>query len=226
MKKLSMFLTVCMLVALPFGNVQAEEEVHDFGVFETPEGSDEPGPVEPGMSYTVDFSLEQGQLFSFVTMLAESNDWFLSSHEGIDVHSLLGEGQDQVEITDKIHIYDAGTEANQTLGEGDNQAPRQSEPNTGPEDSDDHVRMIDETIDQSVSDIATFTIEKGEEEGSYSLIIEVKENSVSALSPGVWLTFSDQNPLYSLNEPAKENGLEALAEDGDPSKLISWLEGL
>ena len=39
------------------------------------------------------------------------------------------------------------------------------------------------------------------------------------LAPGVWVVHNQDNPFFTDGLPAFENGLEALAEDGDPSQL-------
>ena len=43
-------------------------------------------------------------------------------------------------MTDYIHLYDAGTEIDETPGSGPNQAPRQSGPDTGPADPNNIIR--------------------------------------------------------------------------------------
>lgn len=39
------------------------------------------------------------------------------------------------------------------------------------------------------------------------------------LSPGLWVLHSDQNPLFKTGKPDRGDGLEALAEDGNPGTL-------
>jgi hypothetical protein len=43
------------------------------------------------------------------------------------------------------------------------------------------------------------------------------------LSPGVYAVHSEPGPLFTAGEPARDNGLEALAEDGDPMALADSL---
>ncbi|RZO57153.1 MAG: hypothetical protein EVA89_22890 [Sandaracinaceae bacterium] len=46
----------------------------------------------------------------------------------------------------------------------------------------------------------------------------------TALSPGVWLAHEDADPLFTEGERDRGEGLEALAEDGDPSALAASLD--
>ena len=46
-------------------------------------------------------------------------------------------------MSDRVYLWDAGTEVDQTPGEGADQAPRQAGPNTGDVDPDDQVRILE-----------------------------------------------------------------------------------
>lgn len=100
-------------------------------IFNTPVGATDPSPVGPGSAYEFTISAHPGQYLTFATMFIQSNDWFFSpGPDGIalfdaDGHPISGD------ITDQIFLWDAGTEVNQTPGEGPDQGPRQSGPNTG-----------------------------------------------------------------------------------------------
>ena len=79
--------------------------------------------------------------FPFATMLMQSNDLFVSpAGSGIplfdaDDKPIVGQF-----VTNRLKMWDAGTEANEVPGEGAYQAPRQSNTNTGPKDEDRTVR--------------------------------------------------------------------------------------
>src|SRR5688572_5589013 len=47
-----------------------------------------------------------------------------------------------------------------------------------------------------------------------------------ALSPGMFLLSEKSAPLFSEGKPARKNGLEMQAEDGDPSGLVSSFEAM
>jgi hypothetical protein len=48
---------------------------------------------------------------------------------------------------------------------------------------------------------------------------------VSPLAPGVWAVSATGEPLFTAGQPDRGQGLEALAEDGDPSSLAAALAG-
>ena len=99
-------------------------------VFTTPDGEESAGPAVPGSSYSFTFAAVPGDYLSFATMFVQSNDWFFATvPSGID----LFDGDEPLigDITDQIGLWDAGTEIDETPGEGPNQAPRQSGPDTG-----------------------------------------------------------------------------------------------
>jgi len=112
------------------GHIGADGEMLH-GVFNTPVGSNGPGPIGPGGAYEFTFMAKPGMHLSVITMFGQSNDWFYApSHRGID---LFKNGKAiSGDITSEFMLYDAGTEVNEEPGIGPNQAPRQSAPNTGP----------------------------------------------------------------------------------------------
>ena len=100
------------------------------GAFAIPDGADEPGPALPGSSYSFTFEAMDGDYLSFATMFVQSNDWFFAtSSSGISLFD--GEAPLDGDITNLVYLWDAGTEVDETPGEGDNQAPRQASANTG-----------------------------------------------------------------------------------------------
>lgn len=102
----------------------------------------EAGPLMPGNSITVEFTAEPGQVLTLANMLGQSNDWFFASLPGgIALWDASG-APITGDITAEIALWDAGTEADQPLGEGADQAPRQEAPNTGDPDPDPNVRKV------------------------------------------------------------------------------------
>ena len=72
-----------------------------------------------------------GDRLSFATMFIDSNDWFYSNNStGIDLFNADGTPFSG-EVTARVGLFDAGTEANEEPGVGPNQAPRQPRPRTG-----------------------------------------------------------------------------------------------
>jgi hypothetical protein len=112
-------------------------------VFAVPTGGSDPAPAGPGDSYTFEVTATDSHALTFATMFVQSNDWFFApGHEGIELFD--GDGDPiSGDISDQIYLWDAGTEADQTPGEGSDQAPRQAGPNTGDADPDDELRMLE-----------------------------------------------------------------------------------
>ncbi len=89
-------------------------------------------PAFPGESYQFEVTAVPGDRLDFATMLVQSNDWFFAPRnaDGLRLFGNNGEPREGV-VTHQIGIFDAGTEVDELLGFGPNQAPRQSGPNTG-----------------------------------------------------------------------------------------------
>jgi len=108
------------------------DAVKSAGAFNTPDGSDSPGPLTPGNSYTFEVDAEPGDRLSLATMFIQSNDLFYSfDPAGIALYDDSGTPISG-DVTDRVGLYDAGTESDEAPGVGLNQAPRQSSANTGP----------------------------------------------------------------------------------------------
>lgn len=110
------------------------------GAFTNPDEGAEPGPALPGSAYSFTFEAMPGDYLSLATMFVQSNDWFFApASSGIN----LFEGGEPIvgDVTDVVGLWDAGTEADEVPGEGANQAPRQSGPDTG-EDQDGPVAAV------------------------------------------------------------------------------------
>ena len=101
-------------------------------VFNTPVGGSSPAPIFPGESYEFTFEAADGDILSFAVMLVQTNDLFI----GVDNFTLFNNGvAASGDITSSLSLLDAYTEVNEYPGTGNNQAPRQSGPNTGMDES-------------------------------------------------------------------------------------------
>lgn len=100
------------------------------GIFNTPTGSDKPGPLLPGGSYEFGFTATEGMRLNLIAMFGQSNDLFYAPKGAIELFDKDGNPL-AGDITEKLLLWDAGTEVNQAPGVGDEQAPRQKMPNTG-----------------------------------------------------------------------------------------------
>ena len=120
----------------PAGLVESLENMHHagalHGIYNTPTGAMGPGPIGPGGAYEFTFTATPKTRLYFTTMFGQSNDLFYAPDEaGIALFD--GKGNPiSGDITDQLILWDAGTEVNEEVGVGPNQAPRQKIPNTGP----------------------------------------------------------------------------------------------
>jgi uncharacterized cupredoxin-like copper-binding protein len=202
------------------------ENIADFPVsasdaFAVPVGASEPAPVGPGESYEFTVQAMPGQRLSFATMFVQSNDWFFApAPEGIELFEADG-APVSGDVTDQIFLFDAGTEVDQPEGEGADQAPRQAGPNTGADDDDPTVRQLD----RDAANYLRVGLTPGD---NGEFVVTIKNDSSMAttptpIAPGVFAVHQPGFELFTVGEADKGYGLEALAEDGDPSALADWL---
>ena len=136
--------------------------ITDSGAFAVPAGATEPGPALPGDEYTFSVVANPGDRLSFATMFVQSNDWFFAPDpSGIELFDADGEPL-AGDITDRILVFDGGTEVDQAVGQGADQAPRQSGPDTGADNPDATVRLVD----RSAADYVSVIVEPGPEASS------------------------------------------------------------
>ncbi len=217
MKESSMF-------KLTIENVMEPKDFLSTGVFNTPVGAMDPGGAGPGDMYRFSFQAGPGNRLSFATMYVKSNDLFYApSGEGIELFSggvaLTGD------ITPMIMLYDAGTEVNEEPGTGPNQ-PLNGGGGVGDAENGT-VRDIMDVMDgftyPAVSDNIQVTLENDGSTG-FTLTISNLGGSSTPIAPGVWVIHSGDDPLFMETMADYGDGLEALAEDGDPSVLATYLD--
>lgn len=216
-------------------NVGEAHDIVNSGNVAIPEGDTEAGPLTPGKVFELEFKAPKGTNISLASMFGQSNDWFYATgSSGIALYNSDG-SQVTGDVTDQFMLYDAGTEMNQEPGVGDNQAPRQSAPNTGPADDNMNVREVMDNDLPDVSDVIKVTLSST---GAYSFKLRIENVSDSntlqtseggkpaPVSPFVFAVHSPnvQNVLFETGMPDYGHGLEALAEDGNPGPLTSYLE--
>jgi hypothetical protein len=130
------------------------------GAFDTPVGAASPGPIGPGGAYEFEVAAGSDARLSFATMFVQSNDLFYAPEpEGIP---LFADGAPvEGDVTDRVLLWDAGTEVDEPPGEGPNQAPRQSAGDTG-DAEDGPVRPVSEVDDgfsyPPVADVIRVTV--------------------------------------------------------------------
>jgi len=157
-------------------------------------------PIGPGESVSFTFTAgpnvvpKSGMKLSFVSMFGQSNDAFYAPQPGgIDLFQddASNDRQDPTpiglnqaaDVTSNVALWDAGTEADQEPGFGDNQAPRQSSPGQGP-DQDGNVNLME--------DIDSDGNPENDKNGNGQLDADNNEYEFPAVSDAMMVTVSSQ----------------------------------
>ncbi len=217
-------------------NISRPYEFAASGHFAVPVGADGPGPLLPGGTYEFRFHAGPGQYLSFATMFVQSNDLFYAP-DGNGIALWGDEGVVTGDITDQIMLWDAGTEVNQEPGSGADQ-PIRGGGNSGAADPNPTVRLATDDFGNlpEVADVIRVTLHR--EGASPTLLRATIENISTAttlmtadgashptpLAPGVFVVHPGANPLFTVGEPDRGEGLEGLAEDGTVSALAAAVE--
>ena len=195
------------------------------GVFNAPNGSSTPGPALPGSGYNFSFNAAPGENISFATMFVQSNDWFFAPNElGIPVYKADGT-PNTGDVTRYLALWDAGTEGDQPVGAGRDQAPRQSGPDTGPTDPNSNVRQVLAEELPPVSDLVRATLTQIGPSRFNLRLDNVSGGSATPTpyAPGVYVVHNSPAPLFTSGRDDYGMGLEAVAEDGNPASLAGSL---
>lgn len=254
-----MYLKVALLVLLVLGTtVRAQDQIREpvsfivtitnmagigryknSGVTQTPLDSDTNGYALPGDRFEFTVQAAPGYVLSFATMLAQSNDLFFAPDvAGVALYNADGSPVNG-DITDLVGLWDAGTEVNQPIGKGDQQALRQLMPNSG---DAEHgiVRRVDGMSGYpSVSDILRISL-SSDDNGTFIVHIDNVSDGYTIptpITPLVWVIAPAVEPVTDNGDTARDGvfftpgmpdrgyGLEALAEDGDSTGLVMVLAG-
>jgi hypothetical protein len=204
----------------------AEFKYTDSRAFDTPATASSPGVAVPGSAYEWKFYAMPGDRLSFATMLVQSNDWFYAPAEpGIPLYK---DGSKMTgDITHYVYLWDAGTEGDETPGEGAYQAPRQSGPNMGPADPMGYVRQVLTNLIPPTAQMVKVSLRDA---GGDTFVLRIENISGSSefpspLAPGVGVVHSAPAPLFINGHADFGMGLEGLAEDGDAGTLADALLG-
>jgi hypothetical protein len=192
-------------------------------VFDTPRGAGAASPALPNDAYEIMImATSDAPRLSFAAMIAQSNDVFLATPpEGIALFDDEGQPIGATDITSRLVLWDAGSEANEAPGMGLQQAPRQDAPDTGPAETGVHPFTHETRGLPTGRAIADVSVE--EIDGEFTIVVanvsaEVG-TMVTPLSPIFYAVHDDTFVMFESDAPARE-GLEALAEDGDPSAMV------
>ena len=125
--------------------------IRDAGIFNVPDGAGSGGPIAPGNSYSFAVEARPGDRLSLATMYIQSNDLFYAfSEEGLPLFT--NDAPINGDMTGQVILYDAGTEGDQEPGTGLDQAPRQSDTDTGPSGEGSVVRVGSADNDRFLDD--------------------------------------------------------------------------
>ena len=192
-------------------------------VFDTPRGAGAASPALPNDAYEIMvMATSDAPRLSFAAMISQSNDVFLATPPGgIALFDEEGEPIGATDITSRLALWDAGSEVNEAPGMGLHQAPRQDAPDTGSAEIGVHP-FTHETrglpIGRAIADVAVTEID-----GEFTIVLANVSAEVgtfvTALSPIFYAMHDETFVMFESDSPASE-GLEALAEDGDPSAMV------
>lgn len=180
-------------------------------IFNTPVGESAPAPIaNQGGQYAITFKASVGSKLNFASMLANSNDWFFAADpDGIDLFGTDGMPMTG-DITDNIRLYDAGTEEEDpttiaTVPDG---------ATMGAPDDNTNVRTQQQDISNYL--MANLTYNNGE----FTLTLTKQQDGI--LTPGIVVVYAADNPIFTMGEADRGQGLKALAEAGNPQELYDY----
>ncbi len=204
------------------------------GVFDTPMGAGAAAPIMPGEMYEFTFTADPFTRLSLATMLVESNDLLMATGEaGVSLFAGNGQPLGERDVTASIQIWDIGTEANQALAQGPNQAPYSVVPNTGPTEGGGVFPHASSTRAMPLA-AALIGVEVDQGDGmkvpaneytiTFTNISADVGTLVTPLSGIVWATHADTVSFFDAGGTASA-GLQSLAEDGDGTAFAAELMG-
>lgn len=193
------------------------------------------GPLtQNGDQYQISFQAVPGTKFTPVTMMGNSNDWFLAPEDfgGIDLWQngapLTGD------IASELILFDAGTEADNL--------PEFFPPagaNVGPADPNTATRIVDRDGlrgDTYITAVLDYEAGTANSAGTFTFTITAimtpnpdlpaSSQNGFVVTPGITVLHALENPLFTLGEEDRGVGLEAIAEDGMPAVLNDWFHEL
>ncbi len=204
-------------------------------VFNTPVGATSPGPLNAnGLQYQITFKAVPGTKFTPVTMMGNSNDWFLAPTDlgGISLWDESGNALNNVDIASQLSLYDAGTEADNNPA---NFPPAGA--NVGPADANSAVRILSGRGNGDIYMTAILNYAPAaaaNEAGTFTFTITAtnapdptlpaSSNNGFVITPGIVVLHAQPEPLFTLGQPDRGVGLEGIAEDGQPGVLYNWFK--
>ncbi len=199
------------------------------GVFNMPMGATDPGPILPGDAYEIDITATPDMPnLSFASMVGQSNDVFVAPNgDGIPLFDSMGNPLAERDVTDMIALWNAGTEIDEAPHLGPDQAPRQSMPGQGA--TEGVVRAFSDNTRAIPLPADIIGISVSESSGDYTITIDNVSGDrgtlVSPISPVFYALHDDTVAVFAAGTPDDGMGLEDLAEQGNPSTLVTSYTG-
>ncbi|MBI1259912.1 MAG: hypothetical protein GC204_20790 [Chloroflexi bacterium] len=198
------------------------------GIDGVPVGAAARRPAMPGEAFEFTVKAAPGDHLSFASMYGQSNDSFFGfGDDGVALYDANGNPVSG-DVSDQVLIWDAGTEVNEPLGSGPNQAPRQSSPDAGtPENGTVEIQTDPDFPAGPDSLKVTLTPKDG---GLFDVRIENTTQNAKVptpISPLLYVVHTaDQHaPLWTTGTPDRGLGLEKIAENGNPEILGAAIAG-
>lgn len=195
------------------------------------------GNIEPGQAYEMRFTAGPGHNLMFAMTLIESNDWFFAPDPaGIPLY-VNGE-QVLGDITNRVLLWDAGTEEDQELGVGDATCGNQPVRDYGAPDPDSRVRRVTQTQHHgfpipAVSSMVRVTLEPGSTPDGFVLRVENVSTETTLqtsqgprsvrISPVAYAISRHTDTFFTEGHGVRPNGLGTFAETGNADALASTL---
>ncbi|MEO7960261.1 MAG: spondin domain-containing protein, partial [Ginsengibacter sp.] len=213
-------------------NVSSPKMYLGSGVINTPIGQEKPGAITAGKKYEFMVKAGKGQNLSFAVMLAATNDaFFAPDGNGIALYDHNG-APISGEVTDQVYLWDAGTEINEEPAVGPNTVTNQPGPNTGPAENGvvqliskvttDHFNYpaVNEVLKVMVKHMSGYNFKITLENVSQPNGLHTSKGDFNIpVSPGVWVIHEGDDPLFTDGQPDRGQGIEGIAEDGNPTNL-------
>lgn len=199
------------------------------GVVGVPVDATQRGVITPGNSYEFTVKAAPGDRLSFASMYGQSNDTFFAPDEnGIALYDEMG-APFSGDVSEQVWLWDAGTEVNEPLGEGPNQAPRQASPDAG-EPENGVVTLVDDPMHfPPAAELMHVTLTPVDDGHITVRIDNVSQDAPvpTPFSPLVYVvhTAEQSAPFFTTGEADRGLGLERLAESGNPEGLAAAVAG-
>lgn len=137
--------------------------------------SENEGGVGPGGALTFTLDAVPGDKLGIATMFVQSNDWIVAfNNNGVPLFDDDGNPLTGMDASVEAYLFDVGTEADEAVGFGENQAPRQADADAGEPDEDTTIRRVEQIDDvqfgKGAIDSGPGVVALADPRGGYNLV--------------------------------------------------------